>query len=954
MALVKCPDCEKMVSPRVQQCPFCGCPAEFFIKPDADDGSNNSTAIASNAETMAVGNSPVSEPERVPTFADDFIEDNEAAVSKSNPVSQTLPATQNTDFGKDGVVFGFESEQNPDTRKYPFDVIEDPERESDKHAKGKTHVMFRIGESKYLTVSKSDLFFAPINTEVDEKLTDALLVFITYLHDVSDLSGMTTGAKDTANKVIGLFCQYLVEKLVKYGIYEYDLKNFANECGSDILLENADSFSSILHQIDNVDNYAQDLAYQRDLERSSRSQWVGGGFGLKGAIKGAVTAGALNAATGAFRSIGDGITDAGDRSNVQSKYNAIVCDRNKRALTNDFNVCLLSAEITFFQILGRKTGWNPAGVLWDNIDEGKAKLRNLEHINDKSTREKILIEVLSGFPYMDEAIKYALSNYAEYDFNIRDLLHYVKRINIKTFKAWMSENFVDSIESIENSYKGEKRIKALVDHGVTFGVIDEECNVLDPEVGPEVIMHLISSEMADNGFSLEKMQDQTKDFSGAERYFDKLQEIGNKYHVLGNGSIKNELSLSGTFGNASLFTDLRNNVNEQLKRLCTVRGVSCSSIAEAKLLTEEWKIFDGIYSAYDSYADYDSTVMQTVIDEAKSKNFQSKHVKDLIYGKDGLVKKKESLEEHEKSEDFKKSQQIVRQILPYADSNLFVYGSKGFIEQAKKIRKMDKIQEMESNPFPVVIYDVSDSNGYKGFVVTDKYFYNYNSVLGIGFGDKALMLCDIRETAQNGKNRLFKLSNGKTEKIKIIGCEDLIIGVLSEVYVWVSDYSRVPQGQALIGVTDGTIVMETPSYTGTIPADRKPCPICGSPIGLTAKFCTFCGNKIEDSTATTEDKMPCPGCGQLIKVGAKFCTFCGTTIQSDSTKVSEPAIDTEVDTIEALNSQGNEDELDSDQTIEIVTNNEEEAPKIQVCPGCQKEIPVNAKFCTFCGYSFNQ
>ncbi len=30
MALVKCPDCEKRVSSRAFQCPFCGCPAEFF------------------------------------------------------------------------------------------------------------------------------------------------------------------------------------------------------------------------------------------------------------------------------------------------------------------------------------------------------------------------------------------------------------------------------------------------------------------------------------------------------------------------------------------------------------------------------------------------------------------------------------------------------------------------------------------------------------------------------------------------------------------------------------------------------------------------------------------------------------------------------------------------------------------------------------------------------------
>lgn len=30
MALLKCPDCGKMVSERVTSCPDCGCPREYF------------------------------------------------------------------------------------------------------------------------------------------------------------------------------------------------------------------------------------------------------------------------------------------------------------------------------------------------------------------------------------------------------------------------------------------------------------------------------------------------------------------------------------------------------------------------------------------------------------------------------------------------------------------------------------------------------------------------------------------------------------------------------------------------------------------------------------------------------------------------------------------------------------------------------------------------------------
>ena len=45
MALVKCPDCGKMVSPRATSCPVCGCPAEFFEKnPDEKKDVDSSSA----------------------------------------------------------------------------------------------------------------------------------------------------------------------------------------------------------------------------------------------------------------------------------------------------------------------------------------------------------------------------------------------------------------------------------------------------------------------------------------------------------------------------------------------------------------------------------------------------------------------------------------------------------------------------------------------------------------------------------------------------------------------------------------------------------------------------------------------------------------------------------------------------------------------------------------------
>lgn len=576
-------------------------------------------------------------------------------------------------------------------------------------------------------------------------------------------------------------------------------------------------YYSIIRQENNVDLYAQNLAYQRDAERSGRSQWVGGGFGVKGAIKGAVTAGALNAATGIFRSIGDGITDASDRSTLQSKYNAIINENNKESLVDAFTECLSEAEGTFFEIVGTKTGWNPDGVLGNNDDEGIAKLHNLDNINDNSLREKIVIELLSEYPFLDDVIEYALSNYEEYDFNVKDVLHYVNRLNPMAFRNWMEYEFIDYLEKIGSIESGENRIKAIIDRAITFGVIDSDLKIIDFEVGPLVIMHLMETEMSDNGLGLDKMQYHTYDLNRAQIFFDKLDEIGKKYHVFNQEEGDNKFSLSDTFQDYEDFEKLENAVNKEWKRTCTVRDVLCENIQEAMLLNSEWKEFDELYSPYDTYADYDSKEMQHLIDRIEKKCFKTEQIKKLIYGPGGLKEKKEKLEKREKSEEYRKSQQIVKIMLPYAGSDLIVFRSNGYLEKVKEVR--EKLKELDKDDFIAVICDKSDSNGFKGFIVTEYDLYNYNSSLGFGFGDKKIRLKAIREAVNNGKKWEFKDFDGSTEKIKIIEYEELLIGALSKTYNWISDVS----------------------FSKVL---KQPCPRCGKMISIDSKFCTYCGTTI--------------------------------------------------------------------------------------------------------------
>lgn len=62
------------------------------------------------------------------------------------------------------------------------------------------------------------------------------------------------------------------------------------------------------------------------------------------------------------------------------------------------------------------------------------------------------------------------------------------------------------------------------------------------------------------------------------------------------------------------------------------------------------------------------------------------------------------------------------------------------------------------------------------------------------------------------------------------------------------------------------------------------CKKCGQEIPSGAKFCTNCGEKIED---TSEFKI-CPKCGEEYRKDAKFCTNCGANFDNIENKITTP------------------------------------------------------------------
>lgn len=106
-------------------------------------------------------------------------------------------------------------------------------------------------------------------------------------------------------------------------LYQFGIRitstDFINEYEIDCQRE----IETLYEQYDSIQEEKKDIEYQREVQKASRGRWQGGGFGMKGAIKGAVNAAVLNAGSGLIHSIGDGISKSGDNRYISNKLNGI-------------------------------------------------------------------------------------------------------------------------------------------------------------------------------------------------------------------------------------------------------------------------------------------------------------------------------------------------------------------------------------------------------------------------------------------------------------------------------------------------------------------------------------------------------------------------------------------------------------------------------------------------------
>ena len=219
---------------------------------------------------------------------------------------------------------------------------------------------------------------------------------------------------------------YCIDTLVRHGVIDIDIQNFAEHYQT-FAEPCAEAFNKVYDRYAEVVMNEDELDRYRVARREGRARWQGGGFGLAGALSGAVTASALNLVTGAghmvFNAVGKTITSIASGFKLSSIYN----DPNTcKTLTMGLRKSVFNLHFALAYCLDElDIDHAPAGgvVTEEKHRSAEAILSNIDRLPTED-RIAALLHAFNLDSYLPQWYIYILQNYGDKDGQLSGLAHY--------------------------------------------------------------------------------------------------------------------------------------------------------------------------------------------------------------------------------------------------------------------------------------------------------------------------------------------------------------------------------------------------------------------------------------------------------------------------------------------------------------------------------------------------
>ena len=277
------------------------------------------------------------------------------------------------------------------------------------------------------------------------------------LTDCHNVEAIVNKAYKLADNYFNKAGDVILDRLATNDIYtvrSQDILDIVEECG--ILDPFEKGFSAIEKVYYNIIQKAEEAKRQRELRKESRARFVGGGFGIDGAIRGIIKAELLNQVTGlghsAFNAFGNARTEREKQEQLDNLHFIAITMLSgafKESIANYYIAMLIvlnKYEIISFEWPSKK-----------DEEQAKAILENLEA--GRIPKEKInsaLYNLVTLDPFNMNMYSYVLKNQGDSK-NELEKFGEMHGINIHSMKdSIINDLFLNDINELCEVYKKEK------------------------------------------------------------------------------------------------------------------------------------------------------------------------------------------------------------------------------------------------------------------------------------------------------------------------------------------------------------------------------------------------------------------------------------------------------------------------------------------------------------------
>lgn len=236
-----------------------------------------------------------------------------------------------------------------------------------------------------------------------------------FSSNYANLDAFVSKSNQLVGKIYEEFYQKSLDYLKSQGIFSYDMGQIVQASDKYTLLWK-ELYQSVRADYSRLEKSAEREIAQRERRKENRGKVVGGGFSLKGAVKGMMTAGAINAATGAahsaFNSVGDTMTNLG----LSIEKNFVLKDPSVRNKIE--NAIIYDCTHIYYGLLELYNKARPNAPLPIYSDEDYRKASNIyRSIQEKGISSDHLavavLEMLQTFPISEDFYRLAVQSFPD-------------------------------------------------------------------------------------------------------------------------------------------------------------------------------------------------------------------------------------------------------------------------------------------------------------------------------------------------------------------------------------------------------------------------------------------------------------------------------------------------------------------------------------------------------------